>query len=218
MKEGTKCCNLMQWLTFRKIMVDLDSKVDALTEINDRYEFPLQLDLDRENGKYLSPDADRSVRNLYTLHSVLVHSGGVHGGHYYAYIRPTLSDQWFKFDDERVTKEDIKRALEEQYGGEEELPQTNPGFNNSPFKFTKYSNAYMLVYIRESDKEKIICNVDEKDIAEHLRIRLKKEQEEKEQKRKEKAEAHLYTIIKVRTSPSPSPPSLSSSLRGLLFP
>ncbi|XP_021892267.1 ubiquitin carboxyl-terminal hydrolase 12-like, partial [Carica papaya] len=168
--------------------------------INDRYEFPLQLDLDRDDGKYLSPEADRSVRNLYTLHSVLVHSGGVHGGHYYAYIRPTLSDQWYKFDDERVTKEDMKRAQEEQYGGEEELPQTNPGFNNSPFKFTKYSNAYMLVYIRECDKDKIICNVDEKDIAEHLRIRLKKEQEEKEHKRKEKAEAHLYTVIKVARS------------------
>ena len=99
-----------------------------------------------------------------------------------------------------MTKEDVKRALEEQYGGEEEvtvlklcckscewymwlmvndvllfcyvcqLPQTNPGFNNTPFKFTKYSNAYMLVYIRESDKDKIICNVDEKDIAEHLRV------------------------------------------------
>jgi len=27
------------------------------------------------------------------------------------------------------------------------------------------------VYIRESDKEKIICNVDEKDIAEHLRVK-----------------------------------------------
>ncbi|AQK39697.1 Ubiquitin carboxyl-terminal hydrolase 13 [Zea mays] len=129
--------------------------------------------------------------------SVLVHSGGVHGGHYYAFIRPTLSDQWYKFDDERVTKEDTKKALEEQYGGEEELPQINPGFNNTPFKFTKYSNAYMLVYIRESDKEKIMCNVDEKDIAEHLRIRLKKEQEEKEHKKKEKAEAHLYTIIKI---------------------
>ncbi|KAG8650968.1 hypothetical protein MANES_07G083000v8 [Manihot esculenta] len=179
---------------------EYDFMRDTMVKINDRYEFPLQLDLDREDGKYLSPEADRSVRNLYTLHSVLVHSGGVHGGHYYAYIRPTLSDQWFKFDDERVTKEDMKRALEEQYGGEEELPQTNPGFNNSPFKFTKYSNAYMLVYIRESDKEKIICNVDEKDIAEHLRVRLKKEQEEKEQKRKEKAEAHLYTIIKVARS------------------
>ena len=53
-----------------------------------------------------------------------------------------------------------------------QLPQTNPGFNNSPFKFTKYSNAYMLVYIRESDTDKIICNVDEKDIAEHLRVSL----------------------------------------------
>lgn len=176
---------------------EYDFMRDTMVKINDRYEFPLQLDLDHDNGKYLSPDADRSVRNLYTLHSVLVHSGGVHGGHYYAFIRPTLSDQWYKFDDERVTKEDLKRALEEQYGGEEELPQTNPGFNNTPFKFTKYSNAYMLVYIRESDKEKIMCNVDEKDIAEHLRERLKREQEEKEHKKKEKAEAHLYTIIKV---------------------
>ncbi|KAI3696827.1 hypothetical protein L6452_29403 [Arctium lappa] len=176
---------------------EYDFMRDTMVKINDRYEFPLELDLDREDGKYLSPDADKSVRNLYTLHSVLVHSGGVHGGHYYAFIRPTLSDQWFKFDDERVTKEDLKRALEEQYGGEEELPQTNPGYNNAPFKFTKYSNAYMLVYIRESDKEKIICDVEEKDIAEHLRIRLKKEQEEKEDKRKYKAQAHLYTIIKV---------------------
>ncbi|KAF5805947.1 putative ubiquitinyl hydrolase 1 [Helianthus annuus] len=196
-KKGVLFIDFPPVLQLQLKRFEYDFMRDTMVKINDRYEFPLQLDLDRENGKYLSPQADRSVRNLYTLHSVLVHSGGVHGGHYYAYIRPTLSDQWLKFDDERVTKEDMKRAMDEQYGGEEELPQANPGFNNSPFKFTKYSNAYMLVYIRESDKEKIICNVDEKDVAEHLRIRLKKEQEEKEQKRKEKAEAHLYTIIKV---------------------
>ncbi|KAK9019655.1 hypothetical protein V6N11_054168 [Hibiscus sabdariffa] len=176
---------------------EYDSMQDTVVKINDIFEFPLQLDLDREYGKYLSPEADRSIRNLYTLHSVLAHSDGAHGEHYYAYIRPTLSDQWFKFDDERVTEENVKRALEGQYGGDEELPQTNPGFSKTPFKFTKYSNAYLLVYIRESDKDKIICNVDEKDIAEHLRIRLKKEQEEKEQKRKEKAKARLYTVIKV---------------------
>ncbi|CAM6041601.1 unnamed protein product [Sphagnum compactum] len=196
-KKGVLFIDFPPVLQLQLKRFEYDFMRDAMVKINDRYEFPLQLDLDRENGKYLSPDADRSVRNLYTLHSVLVHSGGVHGGHYYAFIRPTLSDQWYKFDDERVTKEELKRALEEQYGGEEELPQTNPGFNNTPFKFTKYSNAYMLVYIREADKDKVICNVDEKDIAEHLQIRLKKEQEEKVRKRKEKAEAHLYTIIKV---------------------
>ncbi|KAH0451894.1 hypothetical protein IEQ34_019193 [Dendrobium chrysotoxum] len=196
-KKGVLFIDFPPVLQLQLKRFEYDFMRDTMVKINDRYEFPLQLDLDRDDGKYLSPDADRSVRNLYTLHSVLVHSGGVHGGHYYAFIRPILSDQWFKFDDERVTKEEMKRALEEQYGGEEELPQTNPGFNNTPFKFTKYSNAYMLVYIRESDKDKIICSVDEKDIAEHLRIRLKKEQEEKEHKKKEKAEAHLYTIIKV---------------------
>nr|VDD20705.1 unnamed protein product [Brassica rapa] len=196
-KKGVLFIDFPPVLQLQLKRFEYDFMRDTMVKINDRYEFPLELDLDRENGKYLSPDADMSVRNRYTLHSVLVHSGGVHGGHYYAFIRPTLSDQWYKFDDERVTKEDLKRALDEQYGGEEELPQTNPGFNNPPFKFTKYSNAYMLVYIRESDKDKIICNVDEKDIAEHLRIRLKKEQEEKEEKRKYKAQAHLFTIIKV---------------------
>ena len=70
-------------------------------QINDKYEFPDELDLDLEEGKWLSENADRSVRNLYKLHSVLVHSGGVHGGHYYAYIQPDRK-RWLKFDDERV--------------------------------------------------------------------------------------------------------------------
>uniref|UniRef100_A0A0D3HUM1 ubiquitinyl hydrolase 1 n=1 Tax=Oryza barthii TaxID=65489 RepID=A0A0D3HUM1_9ORYZ len=171
-KKGVLFLDFPPVLQLQLKRFEYDYMRDTMVKINDRYEFPLQLDLDRDDGKYLAPDADRSIRNLYTLHR-------------------------YKFDDERVTKEDTKKALEEQYGGEEELPQINPGFNNTPFKFTKYSNAYMLVYIRESDKDKIMCNVDEKDIAEHLRIRLKKEQEEKEHKKKEKAEAHLYTIIKV---------------------
>lgn len=37
---------------------------------------------------------DHNYELLFAF-SVLVHSGGVHGGHYYAYIRPTLSDQWY---------------------------------------------------------------------------------------------------------------------------
>ncbi|KAG7958451.1 hypothetical protein I3843_10G021400 [Carya illinoinensis] len=120
-KKGVLFIDFPPVLQLQLKRFEYDFMRDTMVKINDRYEFPLQLDLDRENGKYLSPEADKSARNLYTLHSVLVHSGGVHGGHYYAFIRPTLSDQWFKFDDERVTKEDIKRALEEQYGGEEEI-------------------------------------------------------------------------------------------------
>ncbi|KAF7811470.1 Ubiquitin carboxyl-terminal hydrolase 12 [Senna tora] len=123
------------------------------------------------------------------LTRVLVHSGGVSGGHYYAYIRPNLSNQWFKFDDQRVTKEDMKMAIDEQYGGEEEFPfpHTIPEDNNIPFKFTKISNAYVLVYIRESDKDKIMCDLDEKDIPKHFRTR------------KELEEAQLCSLMKVTT-------------------
>jgi len=59
----------------------------VFTKINDSYEFPARLQLDR----YLAPDAPEESRaqpNTYLLHSVLVHQGDVGGGHYYAYIRP----------------------------------------------------------------------------------------------------------------------------------
>ncbi|KAM0024467.1 putative ubiquitinyl hydrolase 1 [Helianthus debilis subsp. tardiflorus] len=41
------------------------------------------------------------------------------------------------------------------------------------------------MYACESEKAKILCKVDEMDMAEHLRIRMKKE------------EVHMYTNIKV---------------------
>lgn len=37
------------------------------------------------------------LTRLIFFPSVLVHSGGVHGGHYYAFIRPTLSEQWYVY-------------------------------------------------------------------------------------------------------------------------
>lgn len=70
-------------------------------QINDRYEFPETLDLDNGDRKYLSQSSDPSKCNLYKLHSVLVHSGGTHGGHYFAFSRPD-GCQWLRFDDEKV--------------------------------------------------------------------------------------------------------------------
>ncbi|RRT74941.1 hypothetical protein B296_00013281, partial [Ensete ventricosum] len=49
--------------------------------------------------------------------SVLVHSGGVHGGHYYAFIRPTLSDQWYliRLKKEQEEKENKKKEKAEAH-------------------------------------------------------------------------------------------------------
>ena len=122
---------------------------DAMVKINDRYAFPVELDLDVGDGKYLSKNADRSVRNAYRLHSVLVHSGGVHGGHYYAFIRPDAATGWLRFDDERVTREPDAAAVDDQYGGAGGLGAGGPP------RLAKFSNAYMLVYVRVSDWDQV---------------------------------------------------------------
>lgn len=44
--------------------------------------------------------------------------------------------------------------MDEQMGGQDE-----PAGYNVTYKYTKFSNAYMLVYIRESDWNTIMCEV-----------------------------------------------------------
>ena len=58
--------------------------------------------------------------------------------------------------DLQVTKEDVKQAMHEQYGGQDE---PSPGFSTNYRGVTKFSNAYMLVYIRESDWNTVMCEV-----------------------------------------------------------
>ncbi|KFM24284.1 Ubiquitin carboxyl-terminal hydrolase 12, partial [Auxenochlorella protothecoides] len=91
---------------------EYDFMKDSMVKINDRYEFGEELDLDVGDRKYLAASAARGVRNKYKLLAVLVHSGGVHGGHYYAYIRPDGA-RWLKFDDERVEAAEADRAAEQ---------------------------------------------------------------------------------------------------------
>ena len=55
---------------------------------------------------------DRDLDTEYVLYSVLVHSGGSFGGHYYAYIRPNNGNQWMKFNDSLVSEVHKKEVLQ----------------------------------------------------------------------------------------------------------
>ena len=46
------------------------------------------------------------------------------------------------------------------------------GFGNT-FRHTKHANAYMLVYVRESEWDAVMCQVTEQEISAHVRARLK---------------------------------------------
>jgi ubiquitin carboxyl-terminal hydrolase 7 len=159
-------------LHLKRFEFDFDRGINV--KINSYHEFYDVLDLDVDNGKYIAPTADKSVRNRYILHSVLVHSGGGHGGHYYAFIRPEMHEEgeWFKFDDERVTKESKETAIQQQYGTDEDAMATG---GTRAQGMSRVSNAYMLVYVRKGDRDVIGATVSDDDIAEH--IRYKHEQE-----------------------------------------
>lgn len=132
-------------------------------KINDRHEFPYEIDLE----EYLDESADRTESYVYKLHGVLVHSGDLHGGHYFALIKPDTETRWLKYDDDRVTPVTDKEVLDDNYGGE----STNGllQYQRQQVRTMKrFTNAYMLVYIRECKLEEVLGNFTEADTPVHL--------------------------------------------------
>ena len=117
---------------------EYDVMRDAMVKINDRIEFPTKIDL----TEFLSEAADRSVRQMYHLHGVLVHCGDVHSGHYCAFLKPAVDKGWYKFDDDRVVGVSERDAVEENYGDSEPISaHLGRGRQSLPKKFT---NACMF--------------------------------------------------------------------------
>lgn len=151
-------------LQLKRFQYDIDR--DAMMKINDRYEFPETFDA----SPYLSEEADKSEPWIYQLHGVLVHSGDLNAGHYYAFIKPTKEGWFYKYDDDRVTKATLKEVLEDNYGGEY-LP-ANGNIPNALHKsqpLLRQNSAYMLVYIRKSRLDSVLVPVTKDDTPPHLR-------------------------------------------------
>ncbi|KAG8969651.1 hypothetical protein FRC03_001523 [Tulasnella sp. 419] len=175
---------------------EYDIQRDAMVKINDRHEFPFEIDL----AEFLDESADRSQSHLYKLHGVLVHSGDLHGGHYFALIKPDRETRWLKFDDDRVTPVTDKEVLEENYGGEgmtiNGVVPMNPQ-RNQVRTLKRFTNAYMLVYIRDTAIDEVLAPFDDSDIPTHLKQRIEEERIQQEAKKREREEQHLYLTAKV---------------------
>uniref|UniRef100_A0A7S4NS50 Ubiquitin carboxyl-terminal hydrolase n=1 Tax=Paramoeba aestuarina TaxID=180227 RepID=A0A7S4NS50_9EUKA len=155
-----------------------DYYTDTITKINDRFEFYPVIDL----KKFLPDDYEKST--VFHLHAVLVHSGTMHGGHYYAYIRPSMDCDWFQFDDETVSRATEKQAIDDNFGHSSHMG---------------YSNAYMLIYVRDSCLEEVFSKLKEEDIPQHLVQKIEQERAEKERRQQEKREAMMYMDVQFVT-------------------
>ncbi|KAL5018785.1 hypothetical protein ScPMuIL_004507 [Solemya velum] len=159
-----------------------DPTQDANIKINDRFEFPEKLHLDSFLHKKEKTPA------TYILHAVLVHSGDNHGGHYVVYVDPEGNGRWCKFDDDVVSRCTKYEAIEHNAGGHDE-----------DISVKHCTNAYMLVYIRESAMKEVLEPVIDCDIPDGLHKRLEQERRLEALKKKERTEAHLYMNIQVVT-------------------
>ncbi|KAL4109611.1 hypothetical protein PRIC1_001310 [Phytophthora ramorum] len=123
-KKGIEFINFPPVLNIQLKRFEYDPMRDGMVKVHDRFEFPKTLVLDEfiSDGDKEETDSskDKSPRYIYHLHSVLVHSGDVHGGHYYVFIRPgkhiAASTDWFRFDDDQITRVDEQVAIEGNFG------------------------------------------------------------------------------------------------------
>ena len=111
-----------------------------IKKINSRFEFYDKINLE----KYLSKKENCLYSPRYELHGVIVHRGSANSGHYYAYLRPTIENKWFKFNDSFVSETSSFDAIENNYGSDNE---------------EKSYNAYILLYARIDSLSKIYCEV-----------------------------------------------------------
>ncbi|KAJ2719750.1 ubiquitin-specific protease ubp15 [Coemansia sp. Benny D115] len=176
---------------------EYDYRRDAMVKINDRHEFPRSIDL----SDFLSDEADRSMPWDYVLHGVLVHSGDLHGGHYFALLRPTSEDKWFRFDDDRVTPIGGDDMFDEFFGGEypqmqqQHQPPMMPNRNRQHAK--RFTNAYMLVYIRKSMRDEVLGGGNKSQVPGHLLELIQREKAEAERLQREEQERANTLMVNV---------------------
>ena len=142
------------------------------TEINEPIDKIIKIDEDESKE-------DNELFN-YELFSIMIHSGSATGGHYYAYIKCFETNQWYNFNDERVSKldrQDISKAF---------------GTSYSMYSST---TAYMLLYrqINQKRNQKFI-KADE--FGENLRLLLDREQ--RQLKEAEALKEFMDNVCKVK--------------------
>lgn len=181
-------------------------------KLNDKVSFPTKLDM--TSFLHLEEGSAKPLEHVYDLFSVMIHSGGAMGGHYFAYIKSFDTGKWMKFNDASGTRHfgcaafcplmDCPVSVVEEseielmFGGAPPLKRTTTpaavdenGDAPAPLKIMPNTaaggfstNAYMLVY-RRCDPSSNVSVISDSEIPPVVRLQIEQENEDF---RKEKAE------------------------------
>lgn len=156
---GKKFINLPNVMILQLKRFEYNAHKDSMEKINDYFEFYSELDM----RKYVDNPED-SEEYGYTLHSVIVHKGNIGGGHYYAFIRPDLADNWYCFNDEIVRVADNYEVFQGNFGGQLKIYKHKHNGLIREHLIMNDANAYILIYVKNTEREKILNKITEKDV------------------------------------------------------
>lgn len=222
-RKGVKFLKLPQVLQLHLKRFEYDCTRFTMVKINDRYEFDTEIDL----SKFVENSDGNDIYVLHSVLVHIGDVNGGHY-HVFIRPEIPIDEngqekpsQWLKFDDEAVTRATEEHAVQDNFGvgGEKDHQKrsgidddlNNTGLNggqlppsvlptrNRNYQSRRFSNAYMLQYLRKSEVPYLLEGASESDVPESLAARITKEREIEDQRKKERAEQHLYMNVAVAT-------------------
>jgi hypothetical protein len=135
---------LPKHLLFHLRRFDYDYETYMLVKKNDRFEFPLELNME----PFLDPEIEATDEDCrYVLSGVVTHMGTTESGHYYSFSKDRSSGKWFEFNDSSVRAFDIAELDEETFGGplnaSHSIGPSVPGVGKPTHKI---KSAFMVIY------------------------------------------------------------------------
>lgn len=118
------------------------TNLNTIEKINSCVRFPKIINM----KEFLDKDAEQENSN-YELFAIIAHSGVAQCGHYTAYLRPSVHESWFRFNDTVVNHVDEATAIKGNFGGPRQ-PNVRQSINPE--------NAYILMYIHVGSLEDIL--------------------------------------------------------------
>lgn len=183
--KGLQFSRLPYFLTLQLTRFDYNYETWRRIKLNNKVSFPQDLDM----SKFFTEVNDSPHGLEYELFSVMIHSGGAEGGHYYAFVKSFETNKWFKFNDASVSEisdEDICTVFggappKNQAAGGAPPPPPPAGDASipkpPPIGSSYSTNAYMLLY-RLKDPRRNKNTVSKEEVPEVLLEWIQKENAE----------------------------------------
>lgn len=133
-------------LTFCLKRFAFENILDGENKVNDRFEFPAEIDMSRYKRSHLEEPNDPSEPDMFELVGVIVHQGSLSYGHYWSYVRVPGAQNIYRFpwmilEDSKYLPctQGIQEVQENCFGG----LQWSDGSERA-------DSAYVLFYQRKS--------------------------------------------------------------------